>query len=266
MAVLQGIGNAVGRPGAFALGGIAAHGRWVVFVARSVAGLCSPPYKLHPVLREIRIIGAESLTIIIFTGLFTGMVLGLQGYHTLKRFGSEGILGTGVAISLLSELGPVLAALLLAGRAGSALAAQIGVMRISEQIDALECMAIDPFNYLVGPKLVAGIVSLPVLTFVFCVVGLGGGWLAGCVFLDVNPTSYYDGCVSAVDWPLLRMCLAKAAFFGFLVVSVCATQGYHVHRLQEKGAAAVSRATTQAVVFSSVGVLMWDYLLSCVLI
>lgn len=255
-----------GSVGAFVLDGIAGHGRWAAFVFRTLLGMACPPYKLKPILHEIRVIGFESLSIIVFTGLFTGMVLGLQGYHTLRSFSSEGLLGTGVAISLVTELGPVLSALLLAGRAGSALCAQIGVMRISEQIDALECMAIDVHNHLIAPKLLAGLISLPILALIFCVVGMFGGYIAGCVFLDVNPASYYDGMASAIDWPRLRMCVLKSVFFAFLIVTICAQRGFCVLRLKEKGAAGVSRATTQSVVISSVSILMWDYLLTCVLI
>jgi len=243
-------------------------GRWGVFSSHALAGAVSRPFRRGIIGREIIIIGAESLSIIALTGFFTGMVLGLQGYHTLTKFGSEAVLGQGVIITLLSELGPVMSALLLTGRAGSALCAQIGVMRNSEQIDALECMGIETYNYLISPKLVAGLISLPILSLVFCAAGVYGGYLAGCVLLNANPGYYFDGMKSAVsgDPALLRMCLVKSVFFAFVVVTVCAFHGHEVDRQPVKGASGVSKATTEAVVVSSVSILVWDYLLSCILI
>lgn len=245
---------------------LAEHGRWGVFMARSFLGTLTPPHKIFPTIKEIRIIGVESLSIIVFTGLFTGMVLGLQGYTTLKKFGSEGILGQGVTVSLFSELGPVLTALLLTGRAGSSLCAEIGVMRISEQIDALECMAIDPFNFLISPKLTAGIISLPILSFTFSLVGILGGFVAGVLILDVSSGSYYDGIVKAIDAKLIRMCLVKSIVFSMLMVTICAFKGFCVYRQKTKGAMGVSKATTDAVVFTSVNILLWDYLLTSLLL
>lgn len=245
---------------------MADHGRWGVFTVKCFVGIFKPPHKIFPIIKEIRVIGVESLSIIVFTGLFTGMVLGLQGYTTLKRFGSEGLLGTGVAVSLLSELGPVLSALLLTGRAGSSLCAEIGVMRISEQIDALECMAIDSFNFLISPKMVAAIVSLPILSFTFSIIGICGGYIAGVLILDVNAGSFHEGIVRAIDANLIRMCLVKSIVFSVLMVSVCAFKGFCVYRQKTKGAMGVSKATTDAVVFTSVNILLWDYLLTSILL
>ncbi len=263
------ITSALLRPFAWLGGGVlsvlADQGRWGIFITRSLFGAVSPPYKLAPVVKEARLIGFDSLSIIAFTGFFTGMVLGLQGYHTLKLFSAEAWLGTGVVKGLLRELGPVLSALLLTGRAGSALCAQIGVMRISEQIDAIECMAIDTFNFLISPKLIAGVISLPLLTLIFCGVGVFGGYVASCPILGINPGAFYDGMVSKVERQDIRMCLVKSVCFGFLVITICAYNGYSVMKLKAKGAAGVSHATTRAVVFSSVNILMWDYLLTSVL-
>ncbi len=211
-------------------------------------------------------IGVYSISIIIFTGFFTGMVLGLQGYHLLKSFSSEAMLGSGVAKSLISELGPVLSAILLTGRAGSAICAQIGVMRISEQVDALECMAVDIFNFLISPKLLAGLISLPILTMLFCVTGIFGGWVTGVGMLGVNNAYFYDGMVSAITTTDVKMCLIKSLVFALLVISICSYKGYRVLKQKEKGARAVSSATTQAVVSSSVWILIVDYLLTSVLL
>lgn len=241
-------------------------GAWGMFLFRSFYSIFINPFRLHFIVKEVRLIGFDSLSIILFTGFFTGMVVGVEGYHTLVRFASEGALGSGVGYSLLAELGPVLSALLLAGRAGSALCAQIGIMRITEQIDALDCMAIDPYNYLVSPKLAGGLISLPLLTFLFCFMGIIGGYLAGCVILGVNPGSYFNSMMSIIDYTLLRMCFVKAVTFSVLVISICAFKGFTAHQEKEKGALGVSKATTYGVVLSSVAVLLFNYILTTFLI
>src|SRR5665647_1360929 len=158
------------------------------------------PGSLVHVLKQLRFIGAKSLFVIVLTAGFTGMVLGLQGYYTLTKFGSEGMLGTAVALSLIRELGPVLAALMVTGRAGSAITAEIGIMRITEQIDALETMALDPFKYLVSPKILASLIALPLLCAIFDVVGIFGGYLVGVKLLGVNPGAYMHEMVKSVEW------------------------------------------------------------------
>ncbi|MBF0196558.1 MAG: ABC transporter permease [Planctomycetes bacterium] len=234
---------------------------------RSMRGVFTPPYKVFPVVREVKTIGFDSLTIICFTAVFTGMVLGLQGYASLKKFGSEGALGFGVAITLFTELGPVLSALLLIGRAGSSMCAEIGIMRNSQQIDALECMAIDPFAYFISPKLIASLISFPILGFLFTLVGIGGAYISGVMILGINPGAFTDGVIRAMaDERLVRMCTIKCLVFGYMMVSICAFKGYSVYRQQTKGSMAVSHATTDAVVFSSVMVLLWDYLLTSLLL
>ena len=162
----------LGREFLYLLEGI---GRAGMFFGTTIANILRPPYNPYPVIRQVYFIGARSLIVILVTGLFTGMVIGLQGYHNLKKFGSEELLGSAVALSLIQELGPVLTALMVIGRAGSAICAEIGIMRNSEQIDALECMAIDPYKYLIAPKFLAAVISLPVLTFIFNILGISGG-------------------------------------------------------------------------------------------
>jgi phospholipid/cholesterol/gamma-HCH transport system permease protein len=219
-------------------------------------------------VRQIHFIGARSSFVILFTGAFTGMVLGLQGYYTLRKFGSEGLLGSAVAVSLIRELGPVLTALMVIGRAGSAICAEIGIMRNSEQIDALECMAIDPFKYLMAPKFVACIVSIPLLTCIFDVVGILGGLLVGVFLLGVNQGAYFQGMYSSVVWDDIEMGVVKSLVFGLLVVWVAAGKGFFLHldRSGGFGAEGVSRVTTSAVVLSSVTILVWDYLISAIML
>lgn len=243
-------------------------GRMGIFLVACLFHAILPPYPVRSIIRQIHFIGARSTFVILFTGAFTGMVLALQGYYTLTKFGSEGLLGSAVALSLLRELGPVLAALMVVGRAGSAICAEVGIMRNSEQIDALECMAIDPYRYLMVPKLVAGVVSLPLLTFLFDVVGILGGCLVGVGLLGVNSGTYFQGMYDAVEWADVEMGLVKSVVFGLLVVWLCAAKGYYLHleRSGGFGAEGVSRTTTSAVVLSSVAVLVWDYLISSILI
>jgi phospholipid/cholesterol/gamma-HCH transport system permease protein len=243
-------------------------GRMGLFLARTVRSLFRSPFKLQPVVRQMHFIGARSTFVILFTGLFTGMVLGLQGYYTLRKFGSEGFLGSAVALSLIRELGPVLTALMVIGRAGSAICAEVGIMRNSEQIDALECMAVDPFRYLIAPKLVAGILVLPLLTAIFDVVGIFGGYMVGVGMFGVNQGAYFQGMYSSVVWADVEMGLVKSLVFGLLLVWITACKGFYLHRERSGGfgAEGVSRTTTDAVVLSSVSVLVWDYLISALLL
>jgi phospholipid/cholesterol/gamma-HCH transport system permease protein len=220
-----------------------------------------PSRPLH-ILKQISFIGAKSLFVICLTAAFTGMVLGLQGYYTLAKFGSEGMLGTAVALSLIRELGPVLTALMVTGRAGSAITAEIGIMRISEQIDALETMALDPFKYLVTPKMVAAIISLPLLCAIFDVAGIFGGWLVGVKLLGVNPGAYFYEMENAVVWQDVTSGFFKSLSFGVIIAWVGCYKGYFAGH----GAEGVSRATTESVVLTSVLVLVWDYFLTSVLL
>ncbi|NJC88770.1 MAG: ABC transporter permease [Desulfuromonas sp.] len=243
-------------------------GRMGLFLVRALVSIFGKSFKLFPVVRQIHFIGARSVFVILFTGAFTGMVLGLQGYYTLRKFGSEGFLGSAVALSLVRELGPVLTALMVIGRAGSAMCAEVGIMRNSEQIDALECMAIDPYRYLVVPKLLAGIIVLPLLTAIFDVIGVFGGYLIGVGLFGVNEGAYFEGMYASVVWADVEMGLVKSLVFGLLLVWICTCKGFFLHLEQSGGfgAEGVSRTTTDAVVLSSVSVLVWDYLISAIML
>lgn len=196
------------------------------------------------------------------------MVLGLQGYNTLRKFSAEGALGSAVALSLLRELGPVLTALMVTGRAGSAICAEIGIMRNSEQIDALECMAIDPHKYIMAPKFIATVVSMPLLTAIFDVIGIFGGYIVGVKLLGTNEGAYFNSMYKNVEFNDIYMGFIKSLCFGLLVVWICASKGFFVH-LERKGgfgAEGVSRATTSAVVLSSVAILVVDYFITSLLL
>jgi phospholipid/cholesterol/gamma-HCH transport system permease protein len=241
-----------------------------VFLFRSARGVIRMPFRRAKIIFEIYTIGWQSVAIILFTGFFTGMVLGLQGYHTLKRFGADGFLGSLIAKSLLAELAPVLTGLLIVGRAGSALCAEIGVMRLSEQIEALECLAIDIYNYLISPKLVAALIAVPLLVFIFTVSGMLGGYISGCVILGVGTGDYYQSMRDVIDAATVRMALIKSLVFAVFIITICGYRGLYVHELGSggsgRGALALSRTTTYAVVISSVGILILDYLLTSILI
>lgn len=243
-------------------------GRAGIFFTATLANILKPPYTPYPVIRQVYFIGSRSVIVILVTGLFTGMVLGLQGYHNLRQFGSEELLGSAVALSLIQELGPVLTALMVIGRAGSAICAEIGIMRNSEQIDALECMAIDPYKFLIAPKFIAAVISLPVLTFIFNIVGILGGYLAGVVLLGVAEGAYFQGMYDSVVWADIRLCLIKAVIFGLIIVWIATFKGYflHLNRGGVFGAEGVSRITTDAVVLASVSILIWDYLIGSLIL
>ena len=236
-------------------------GRFGTFLAAASVALVSPPFKLSAFLDRVHYIGYRSLLIILLTGSFTGMVLGLQVYLTLVRFGSEAYLGPAVALSLIRELGPVLSALMVTGRAGSALTAEIGIMRITEQIDALTVMALNPMRYLVAPSILAGLVTFPLMTALFNTVGIFGGYLVGVELLGLSQGTYFGEMQTFVDMQDIMTGVWKSLSFGVIVTWVCTYKGFHVGH----GAEGVARATTQAVVLSSVLILVWDYFLGTVL-
>ena len=239
-----------------------------LFLLLSLAGLFKRPFRLAELVRQVRFIGAGSVAVIFFTAASTGMVLGLQGYYSLSKFGAEGMVGSAVSLSLIMELGPVLTALMVAGRAGSAMCAELGIMRISEQIDALECMTIYPYRYLIAPKLLATMLSVPLLTAMFDVVGISGGYVASVVLMGVNPGSYMDGMISSVTNHDINLGIIKSFVFALLVVWICTGRGFLVREIRGAGfgAESVSVVTTQAVVLSSISVLIFDYLLTAVLL
>jgi phospholipid/cholesterol/gamma-HCH transport system permease protein len=236
-------------------------GRFGAFLGQALAALFTPPFRMWPFVGRINYIGFRSLLIILLTGGFTGMVLGLQIFFTLSRFGSEAFLGPAVALSLIRELGPVLAALMVTGRAGSALTAELGIMRITEQIDALTVMALSPMRYLVAPSILAGLITFPMMTALFDVVGIFGGYLVGVELLGLSEGTYFGEMQTFVDMADIMTGFWKSVSFGIIVTWVCTYKGYYVSR----GAEGVARATTQAVVLSSVLILVWDYFLGTVL-
>lgn len=211
------------------------------------------------VIREIYSSGVLSLIIIVVSGLFVGMVLGLQGYETLKTYGAEQSLGVLVALSLVRELGPVVAALLFASRAGSAITAEIGLMKTTEQLKALEMMAIDPIARIVAPRFWGGVISMPLLAAIFSVMGIFGGYVVGVVLIGVDDGSFWSQMQAAVDvrHDVINGVI-KSAVFGFAVTAIALFEGYDATPTAE----GVSRATTRTVVTSSLAILALDFILT----
>jgi phospholipid/cholesterol/gamma-HCH transport system permease protein len=253
--------NAVRRLGAITLFGLRRTGRMGAFLIKGVFYAITPPLKFYRFLKQLGFIGFQSTLVILLTGAFTGMVMGLQGFYTLTRFGSEAFLGPMVALALIRELGPVITALMVTGRAGSAVTAEIGIMRITEQIDALELMGLNPYRYLIVPNLLAGLIALPLLTAIFDVIGIFGGYVVGVKLLGVGPGTYFGEMVSYVDMEDITGGLYKSISFGVIIAWVCCYKGFYTGF----GAEGVSRATTQAVVLSSVLILVWDYFMTSAL-
>ena len=211
------------------------------------------------IVREMFSSGVMSLIIILVAGMFVGMVLGLQGYETLKRYGSESALGTLVALSLVRELGPVLAALLFASRAGSAMTAEIGLMKATEQLSSMEMMAVNPIARVVAPRFWAGVISLPLLTAMFSSMGVFGGYVVGVVLIGVDEGSFWSQMQAAVDFQhdVLNGVL-KSFVFGVAVTTIALFEGYDAPPTAE----GVSGATTRTVVESSLAILILDFILT----
>ena len=226
---------------------------------RSCGGLWRRP---GLVIQQIHFIGNYSLLIICVSGLFVGMVLGLQGYYTLNKYGSEQALGLLVALSLTRELGPVVTALLFAGRAGTSLTAQIGLMKAGEQLAAMEMMAVNPVARVLAPRFVAGVIAMPVLATLFSAVGVIGGWVVGVKLIGVDAGAFWSQMQSGVDvWADIANGVLKSVVFGITVTFVALFQGYEAAATPED----VAGATTRTVVISSLAVWWLDFLMTALM-
>jgi phospholipid/cholesterol/gamma-HCH transport system permease protein len=244
--------------GAVFLAFLAATGRLVLFAALALATLFTPPFYIRAILREMVNIGYFSLPVVGLTAIFTGMVLALQSYTGFSRFAAEGAVATVVVLSVTRELGPVISGLMVAGRVGAAMAAEIGTMRVTDQIDALTTLSADPLRYLVLPRLLAGAITLPMLVVVADIIGVFGGYLIGVYKLDFNPQAYLIGTREHLETSDVVSGLVKAAVFGFIVALMGCYHGYY----SRGGAQGVGRATTHAVVSASILILVVDYLIT----
>ena len=211
---------------------------------------------------QIHFLGNYSLAIIAVSGLFVGFVLSLQGYYTLQRYGSSEALGLLVALSLVRELGPVVSALLFAGRAGTSLTAEIGLMKAGEQLSAMDLMAVDPVQRILAPRFWAGVITMPLLAAVFSAVGIIGGWMVGVLMIGVDAGAFWSQMQGGVDvWKDVGNGVVKSIVFGVTVTFVALLQGYEAQPTPE----GVSRATTRTVVFASLAVLALDFILTAMM-
>jgi phospholipid/cholesterol/gamma-HCH transport system permease protein len=236
-------------------------GRSWIFLYRTVIALVRPPYRPYLFLNQLLQIGVNSTLVIGLIGLFTGAVLAVQGEYTLSKFGANAYTGPAVALSLIRELGPVLTALMVIGRAGSAVTAEIGIMRITEQIDALRSMAVDPIKYLMAPRLAAGLTAMPLLCCIFNVVGIFGGYIVAVGLLGLSAGTFMSQIMSSVELVDVYSGFIKALVFGLIFGWVACYKGYTCGF----GAQGVNKATTQSVVTASVAVLVVDYFLTSIL-
>jgi len=236
-------------------------GRFFEILGRVFLWTPRPPYDPRELVRQMVRVGVDSLPVVVLTALFTGMVMALQTFATLKRVNAEGFVGTLVALSMVRELSPVISSLLIAGRCGSAMGAELGTMRVTEQIDALEVLATDPVHYLVVPRVWATVIMLPLLIVVADVVGIGGGYLISVVYFGANPVTYMDNSFRFMDYDDVTSGLIKAAVFGLIVAVVGCQKGYFTRG----GAEGVGRSTTRAVVLASIAILISDFFLTKIL-
>ncbi|MCE0760402.1 lipid asymmetry maintenance ABC transporter permease subunit MlaE [Marinobacter sp. G11] len=250
---------ALGRGGLDVVSSVGRSGRFLVGV---LAGFPRPAIGFPLLLRQLYFVGVLSLAIVVVSGLFIGMVLGLQGYTILSDYGSEAAIGQMIALTLVRELGPVVTALLFAGRAGSALTAEIGLMKATEQLSSMEMMGVDPLRRVIAPRLWAGFIAMPVLAMIFSVVGIWGGMLVGVDWLGVFEGAFWGNMQSSVDFvdDVLNGVI-KSVVFGFVCAWIAVYQGYDC----VPTSAGISSATTKTVVYSSLAVLGLDFVLTAVM-
>ena len=250
--------NPLAAIGSVFLDFLAATGRLALFAGAAVGHVVRPPVFLRLAARQILEIGFYSLPVVGLTAVFSGMVLALQSYTGFVRFQAEGAIATVVVLSMTRELGPVLAGLMVAGRVGAAMAAEIGTMRVTEQIDALATLSTNPFKYLVVPRLIAGTVMLPCLVVVADIIGVFGGYMVSVYKLGFAPVHYLENTFEHLETLDVVSGLVKAAAFGFLIALMGCYHGYY----SKGGAQGVGAATTNAVVSASILILTANYLIT----
>ena len=244
--------------GQYVLETLTTLGRLVNFFAKAIAHCFKPPYFYQLILKQVMDIGYYSLPVVGLTTLFSGMVLALQSYNGFTRFSSESAVATVVALSITRELGPVLAGLMVTGRVGSSIAAELGSMKVSDQIDALKILGTNPFDYLIAPRIIACTICLPILVLIGDIIGIFGGFLVGVYKLNFNPSTYLYQTVSYLEPMDIASGLIKASIFGLLLGMMGCFHGYNCNR----GAQGVGLATTNAVVYGCILILIFNYLVT----
>ncbi len=255
------VSAAVDNFGRSVLRNVEEMGKILLFFLSVLRWMFRPPMKLRLIFKQMEFVGVKSIFIVILTGTFTGMVMALQGYHGFRMFSAESLVGSTVALGMTRELGPVLTSLMVTARAGSAMAAELGTMRVTEQIDALYVMASNPVKHLIVPRVIAGVIMVPLLTIVSDFVGIIGGYFVGVIILDINAGAFVKNITRYVELDDIYNGLIKAAVFGLILSLVGCYKGFNT----TGGAEGVGRATTEAVVLASITILVSDYFLTAIM-
>jgi phospholipid/cholesterol/gamma-HCH transport system permease protein len=233
-------------------------GHVLLLIYQTIVQTFMPPYDIRNIIRQMNEVGVKSIPVVLVTGLFTGMVLALQSYTGFKRFGAESLVGSVVALSMTREMGPVLTGLIVAGRAGAAMAAELGTMRVTEQIDALETLATNPVKYLIVPRFIAAVIMLPALCVISDIVGILGGYAITVGLFGASSAQYWRRSWDFLETSDIYSGLVKACFFGAFIALLSCYKGFY----SDGGAEGVGKATTGAVVLSFMAILISDYFLS----
>ena len=253
--------GALDRLGRAVLAGVEEMGKIILLFISVLGWMFRPPLKLHNIFKQMEFVVVKSIFVVVLTGTFTGMVMPLQGYHGFRMFSAESLVGGTVALGMTRELGPVLTSLMVTARAGSAMAAELGTMRVTEQIDALYVMAANPVKHLIVPRVIAGVLMVPLLTVVSDFTGILGGYFVGVHILGINSGIFIKNMTRLVDLNDIYNGLVKAAYFGLILSLIGCYQGFNTYG----GAEGVGRATTEAVVLASIAILISDYFLTAIM-
>jgi phospholipid/cholesterol/gamma-HCH transport system permease protein len=255
------ISSAIDDFGRAVLENIEEMGKILLLFLSVLMWMVRPPLKLRLIFKQMEFVGVKSIFVVVLTGTFTGMVMALQGYYGFRMFNAESLVGSTVALGMTRELGPVLTALMVTARAGSAMAAELGTMRVTEQIDALYVMAANPVKHLIVPRVIAGVVMLPALTVVSDFMGILGGYFVGVPVLNINEGAFVKNITKMVDLGDIYNGLTKAAVFGLILSLVGCYKGFNA----KGGAEGVGKATTEAVVLAAISILISDYFLTAIM-
>ncbi len=258
---MGGVAKAIDSLGRSVLHSVEEMGRIVLLFISVLGWMFRPPLRLRLIFKQMEFVGVRSIFVVVLTGMFTGMVMALQGYHGFRMFSAEGMVGATVALGMTRELGPVLTSLMVTARAGSAMAAEIGTMKVTEQVDALYVMAANPIQYLIVPRVIAGVIMVPFLTVISDFVGIVGGYFVGVGLLNINAGIFMKNITKMVELSDIFNGLVKAACFGLILSLVGCYKGFHT----TGGAEGVGRATTEAVVLASITILISDYFLTALM-
>jgi phospholipid/cholesterol/gamma-HCH transport system permease protein len=253
--------GALDHLGRAVLAGVEEMGKIILLFISVLGWMFRPPLKLHNIFKQMEFVGVKSIFVVVLTGTFTGMVMALQGYYGFRMFSAESLVGSTVALGMTRELGPVLTSLMVTARAGSAMAAELGTMRVTEQIDALYVMAANPVKHLIVPRVIAGVLMVPMLTVVSDFLGILGGYFVGVHILNINSGVFIKNITRIVELNDIYNGLVKAACFGLILSLIGCYKGFNTYG----GAEGVGRATTEAVVLASITILISDYFLTAIM-